>query len=187
MESAKKLLRKYGKEVRPGRQWARVVNTDFSAKIKLNPTHNTKNDIVWSTSREEAGDLLECKEEKFSLGVMIWGGISFQGLVPPQAPLFVDEMCKKYDSTSKTVKANTYAQMIKNEVRNGVDRVFPNGDAIFQDDGASNHRLQVSLEAVSSTFSSRVSPKDQASKMADVWPIENIWSIVMKILLKIPF
>ena len=109
---------------------------------------------------------------------MIWRGISFQGLVPPQAPLFVDEMCKKYDSTSKTVKANTYAQMIKNEVRNGVDRVFPNGDAIFQDDGASIHRLQVSLEAVSSTFSSRVSPKDQASKMADVWPIANIWSIV---------
>ena len=38
--------------------------TDFSAKIRVNPTRNSKNDVVWSHSRDEAGDKLEAEEEQ---------------------------------------------------------------------------------------------------------------------------
>ena len=44
-----------------------LVNTDFSAKIRIHPSRNSKNDIVWTMSRNEAGDVLESQEEKFSI------------------------------------------------------------------------------------------------------------------------
>ena len=68
--------------------------------------------------------------------------------------------------------------MIKVSVGPAVRAVYPAGDAIFQDDGATIHRAAVSLQAVEATFNHRLKPKDQANKMADVWPIKNIWSIV---------
>jgi len=49
---------------------------------------------------------------------------------------------------------------------------------VFQDDGATIHRAEVSLRAVEETFTSRVDHTTQAPKMADVWPIENVWSIL---------
>ena len=71
-----------------------------------------------------------------------------------------------------------YSEMIKVQVGPAVKAVYPAGDAIFQDDGATIHRAGVALQAVKETFNHRLEPKDQANKMADVWPIENIWSIV---------
>ena len=68
-----------------------LVNTDFSAKIRIHPSRNSKNDIVWTMSRNEAGDVLESQEEKFSVGDMIWGGISWRGLVPARAPVFMSD------------------------------------------------------------------------------------------------
>ena len=61
--------------------WGRLINTDFSAMVKKNGNLNTKNHVVWSRSKEEAGDLLEFKQEKFDDSFMVWGGISFKGLV----------------------------------------------------------------------------------------------------------
>ena len=46
-----------------------LINTDFSAKIKTNPSQNTKNDVVWATGRDQAGDKLESREDKYSVGV----------------------------------------------------------------------------------------------------------------------
>ena len=51
VSSAEKLLRQYGAQYRAGRSWSKLINTDFSAKIKVSPTRKSKNDIVWSTSR----------------------------------------------------------------------------------------------------------------------------------------
>lgn len=178
VKSAKKLLEMYGRDVRPGRRWARIVNTDFSAKIKLTPTRNSKNDIIWSTSRSNAGDLLVSSEEKFSLGEMIWGGISYRGLIPKESPIFVSELCALYSQKQTTVNATMYADMIREKVGPEVLAVYPEGDAVFQDDGATIHRAASSLAAVAETFKFRLSPDDQANKMADVWPIENVWSII---------
>ena len=49
---------------------------------------------------------------------------------------------------------------------------------MFQDDVATIHRTEVSLQAVEETFTSRVDHTTQVPKMADVWPIENVWSIL---------
>ena len=80
--------------MRNGRKWSSLVNTDFSGKIKFSPTRNSKNDVVWAINHEAAGDSLQSKEEKFSLGEMIWGGISSRGLIPSQSPIFVSGECR---------------------------------------------------------------------------------------------
>ena len=78
VEFSKFMLKNY-KCARSNENRGFLINTDFSAKIKVNPARNCKNDVVWSTSRDAAGDKLESNEEKFSIGDMVWGGISWRG------------------------------------------------------------------------------------------------------------
>lgn len=178
VQSAKAILKKYGKEYREGRSWARLVNTDFSAKIKITPSRNSKNDVVWALSRGAGGDTLNGAQEKFSLGEMIWGGICSKGLVPSHRPIFVSELAKEYEPQPKTVDSKMYADLIRHKAGPAIDAFYPNGDCIFQDDNATIHRSRLSLKAVEETFENRLDPKIQASKMADIYPIENVWSIV---------
>ena len=49
--------------------------------------------------------------------------------------------------------------------------------AIWQDDPTMIHRTAEAVQACS-VFSSRIPHKHQTPKMADVWPIENVWSII---------
>ena len=63
--------------------------------------------------------------------------------------------------------------------------VYPIGDALWQDDPARIHRSQVALSAVSLNFSQRVPHIQQAAKMSDVWPIENVWAILKQDLGKV--
>jgi len=72
----------YGRRVRNYRKWGKIINTGFSAKITTFATRNSKNDVIWSLSRESAGDMFDAPEEKFTKGHMIWVGVSYRGLVP---------------------------------------------------------------------------------------------------------
>ena len=57
-------------------------------------------------------------------------------------------------------------------------QLYPEINAVWQDDGARIHRCPEALEAVEESFQIRVDPVRQAPKMADFWPIENVWSII---------
>ena len=46
------------------------------------------------------------------------------------------------------------------------------------DNPATVHRYPVALQTVSATFRHRVPQDKQASKVTNVWPVENIWSII---------
>ena len=72
----------------------------------------------------------------------------------------------------KTVNSHMYADMILEKVGPAVLGLFPEGDAIYQDDGATIHPAAISLDAVRETFQERLEPDIQASTMADVFPIE---------------
>ena len=63
--------------------------------------------------------------------------------------------------------------------------MYPRGDALWQDDPARIHRSQVALGAVSLNFKYRVPHIQQAAKMSDVWPIENVWAILKQDLGKV--
>ena len=173
------LLQNWAKKPNEGSTWFRLINTDFSAKIRVNPTRNSKNDVVWSHSRDEAGDKLEAEEEKYSASVMIWGGVCAQGLVPSDAPIFVCDLYEEYEPPHpKTINGVMYADLIREKASRAARRIYPAGNAIFQDDGATIHRCPAALAAVNDCFRYRVDPALQAPKMADFWPIENVWGIL---------
>ena len=58
--------------------------------------------------------------------------------------------------------------------------------AVWQDDPATIHRTPAALEACSA-FKHRIPHEQQAPKMADIWPIENVWAILkQKVMQKEP-
>ena len=76
------------------------------------------------------------------------------------------------------VNSEMYSDIIRDKAGPAINDIYPDRDCIFQDDNATIHRSAVSLAAVAETFDNRIQPSLQASKMADVYPIENVWSIV---------
>ena len=68
--------------------------------------------------------------------------------------------------------------MIENKIAPAVRRLYPRNNAVWQDDGATIHRTKLALQTVEQNFTSRVPIEQQAPKMADIWPIENVWGII---------
>lgn len=173
------LLEKFGHDGSKG-QWLFVVNTDFSAYVRTEPRHNSKNDVVYAKDKENIRQLLSNKEKKFAPGVMLWGGISSRGLVPPSAPLFIDEVLSAWTKDDKPVKhvnGTIYADMLETLVLPGILELYPQNNAIFQDDEAVIHRTKEVLATADRIFKKRIPPK-MASCTADLLPIENIWSLI---------
>ena len=49
---------------------------------------------------------------------------------------------------------------------------------VWQDDGDTKHRTQLVQETINNFFERRVPIDEQSPKMADIWPIENVWGIL---------
>ena len=161
-------------------KWLKFWNTDFSAYIRTQPRHNSKNHVVYAKQKSDVRSLLSNKEQKFSPGVMLWGGICARGLVPPSAPLFVDQVLapwSKGGAPVKNVNNIVYADMLECLVHPGVMKLYPAGDCLWQDDEAKIHRTDHVLAKVDELFKHRIPPK-MASHTADLYPIENLWSIL---------
>ena len=82
------------------------------------------------------------------------------------------------DPKPKTVTGELYADLIREGAGPAVLSLYPQGDGVWQDDTAKIHRCAAALEAVDETFNSRIPHDKQAPKMADCYPIENVWSII---------
>jgi hypothetical protein len=67
---------------------------------------------------------------------------------------------------------------VPGEIYSFIITKFYSQKVVWQDDPATIHRTEAALED-SSAFASRIPNKEQAPKMADIWPVENIWSIEM--------
>ena len=178
VEFAQYCLDTYGTEVSHYSTWSRLINSDFSAYIRITGSHNSKNDVIWCESRKDGGDLLEFSEEKFAQGEMIFGAVTVRGLVPQNGPIFVSDLLKSYDPKPKSVTGQIYADMIDRKMAPAVQQIYPRNNAVWQDDGAKIHRSKVALEAIDRNFRYRIPYDLQAPKMADVWPIENVWAII---------
>ncbi|CAF5007446.1 unnamed protein product [Rotaria sp. Silwood1] len=116
---------------------------------------------------------------------MLWGDISYQGLFPKQYPIFVDEwleLIRPKDGNSRKKMYFTgarYAQFIRTIIAQKANEEL--GDlryVIFQHEQDRKQRMRVALDAVDHVFHNRIEPKDCTAKLADVWPIENVWGIL---------
>ena len=121
---------------------------------------------------------MESKEEKYSVGEMIWGGISWRGLVPSNKPVFMSEFFKDYEPIPKTVNGTMYCDLLRRYAAPAVEELYPDGSACWQDDPATIHRSTAALETVNELFSRRLDPTKQCPKFSDVRPIKNVWGIV---------
>ena len=64
--------------------------------------------------------------------------------------------------------------MVRTKCVDAVNAVYPDGDAIWQDDPArSIHRTKDALAACSA-FPERIPHDQQAAKCSDIWPIEQV-------------
>ena len=72
--------------------------------------------VVYSRDKNFIRDKLSNPEKKFAPGVMLWGGITTFGLVPADAPLFVDKVLSEWENPDgkqpKTINSIIYADMI---------------------------------------------------------------------------
>ena len=95
-------LNTYGVDISPQSTWARLVNTDFSAGIKLTSSVNRRHDRVWATSEEAAGALLDFPTDKHDISFMVSKALlDVAHVVPLGAPLDVDlEALTKHDHTN---------------------------------------------------------------------------------------
>ena len=101
---------------------------------------NSKNDVVWAESIKDAGELLDFACEKFDQNVMLWGGLTWKGLIPRDGPIFVHELKERLRKAGVElgpkggINAAAYAWMITNEVLPEVRRLYPGGREVWQEE-----------------------------------------------------
>ena len=161
------------------------MNTDFGGKINLIQKHNSKNSVIWSSSKKSIPVPLQTVgQQKFSPGVILFGGISSSDLIPSAAPIFVDAWlqfaCKKVNKKRKSMDRFLYIELIEHQFKPHIDQLYGDITVIWQDDADRKHRFRYALDKINEPFSECIDPEEQASKMADIWPIENVWVISKK-------
>ena len=97
-----------------------------------------------------------------------------------QISIFVSDLKKEWERLgnpkTRGVTGNMYSYMVTKYAVPAVNDLY-GGRAVWQDYPATIHRTEAALEACS-VFGSRIPHEEQAVKMADVWPVENVWAIV---------
>eukprot|EP01083_Nonionella_stella_P177977 627282_1 len=121
---------------------------------------------------------------KYGKGVMLWGAITAKGLIPRDEPVYFREWlkneCRKIGKPKNTLDNTLYAQFIRNDVKEACERDLDGdlSDWIWQDDTDSKHRTKKVLADVDTVFENRIDAVRQSPKLADIWPIENIWGAI---------
>ncbi|CAF3836251.1 unnamed protein product [Rotaria sordida] len=131
-------------------KWNNILNTDFSGTFTLTPHYNQHNEGVYAKSSDDILYNLKVKpKEKFQKSVMLWGGISYQGLFPKESPIFLDEWLEsirsKGDDHHKKMyfTGERYAKFIRTIVAEKAAEEFSDlRNVIFQDDQDRKQRMQ---------------------------------------------
>lgn len=90
-------------------KWNRIVNCDFSGLFTLQGFQNRRNDGVWAREGEEIeANLINTQMDKFQKGIMFWGAISSQGLIPSQAPINVTQWLEQQRTASNDKRKRIY-------------------------------------------------------------------------------
>ncbi|CAF1189010.1 unnamed protein product [Rotaria sordida] len=159
---AKKLRMKYGVKKNAKKwKWSRIINTDFSRKFTLDPFRNKRNDDIWAEENEPVPlSLINASTHKFEKEILFWGAISSFGLIPARAPINLSKWLHQQQEHSKKNKTiyltnDLYGKFFIEEVAPAIKK-----------------------EIVDSLFDERIESKIGDAKLADIWPIENVWRAI---------
>ena len=148
-----------------------------------------QNDGVWvdndaDINSKEVKIIVNKGFDKYSKGLMLFGGICAEGLLPRNGPIFFTEWlsrkCVEIGKEKKTLDNKLSAIFIKQEFVPTLIRDL-DGDLdqyIWQDDCDKKHRTKHVLKELKTVFKQRIDPARQCCKLADAYPIENVWGIL---------
>ena len=185
VECAKKLRTKFGTRKDRKWKWNCVINTDFSGIFTLKPFHNKKNDVIYAKNKAEIpANLRTAPKQKFAKGVVFWGAISSFGLIPKNGPInftkWLNDQRPRGSRRRMYMTGALYAEFLHTKAIPVVKKVVGNkiNEVFWQDDQDGKHRVQEVINLINEEFEQRVDPEDGDAKLADVWPIENLWGML---------
>ncbi len=139
------------------RQWRRVLFSDESTFTQFQQGCQGK---VWREPGEELNPDCIAVTVKHSPSKMFWGCFSWNGL-GPIVPL------------EGSVTGKTHAETIKKHVIPTLQKHFPHGNGIFQEDNATPHRSKV---AAAARENAGIVMLPWPAQSPDLNPIENLWA-----------
>lgn len=188
--TAKYLLRKYGKiPLHPNYGWDKMFITDMSKPFRLVRPKNHQNDIVYvpnsydPTQDYELLNMVAKGTEKQSPGYIYWGAITSHGVFPKTGPVnftkWLRSYCKRINKKKITLDNIGYMVFIREVVIPMMDKELDHVHEywIFEDDADSKYRTPYVRREMLELFPRRIPTNKLCAKLADVWPIENVWGI----------
>ena len=186
LHAAQHLLREFGCDPHAeNSKWQILINSDFSGKISIKPVYNSKNAIVWAASTSDIPDSVRFVGiEKFNSGVILFGAVSWRGLIPKMKPFYLDEYFAKLDwpkGKKKSLTAVLYQKLLKEYMIPEIKKVYGN-NFIWQDDDDRKHRAKSTIAFHEKNMPDFLGAGEQAAKMDDIWCVENGWGDIQEVV-----
>lgn len=137
-------------------RWEKVI---FSDEAKFDVCVGDYRKRVIRTKTEAFHKDCLKRTVKFPKGIMVWGCMSARGLGVLH---FIEG----------TVNAPKYQEILTHSLLPSIDKLFPNGECIFQQDGASSHTAKSTKKWFGDNS---INVLSHPSSSPDLNPIESVW------------